>query len=635
MFRVAALQFASTDDVDHNLATCLRMIDSAADVHQAELMVLPEFCNHISWYDDREHALRVAVTLDGPFLSEIAARAHRHRATIVINCSVRREGDLITVTSLMYGPEGQLLAEADKQALMGHENVWFARAEKVSPVVETHKARIALYPCRDGVTMETPRCLALRGAQVLCNSLNSFALDEASLHVPARAAENRVFVVAANKVGPLIPVHLIEAVSATTFIPVEFLDGAGESQIVAPDGRVLAKGPRAGEAIVVADIEPSDADRKIRPDGTHLFEARRPDLYRAIGTKPREMPLEPAAFALEVAALSIVDSTSIESAITSASQQVHALAQDGVELLVLPELFCFEGGRVADPDLGAEVFVRAVRALAEACAGTRAHVVTSLVERVGPDFFHMGVLIGQAGIVARQPQLHVPERHRWARPGRRLEVFGLTWGKVAMLVGDDMIFPELAKVAALNGAHLLAAPCDLTEPWELELGLRSRSAENRVCIAMATRPSEAGQSALFDLEREFTIMQPWTERVFDGRISDPIVTRAFADQASLRATLHPDAANNKVMSQDTHLLDKRPWWLVSDLLKLNARPASERRDKEESDEAESDEAESGPDNLPILTEVSAAQPELDASMELEAEPADSEQAGQRESEVEA
>ena len=58
MFRVAALQFASNDDVDHNLATCLRMIDSAADVHQAELMVLPEFCNHISWYDDREHALR-------------------------------------------------------------------------------------------------------------------------------------------------------------------------------------------------------------------------------------------------------------------------------------------------------------------------------------------------------------------------------------------------------------------------------------------------------------------------------------------------------------------------------------------------------------------------------------------------
>jgi len=646
MFRVAALQFASTDDVDHNLATCLRMIDSAADVYQAELMVLPEFCNHISWYDDREHALRVAVTLDGPFLSAIAARAHRHRATIVINCSVKRADDLITVTSLMYGPEGQLLAEADKQTLMGHENVWFARAEKTAPIIDADKARIGLYPCRDGVTMETPRCLALRGAQVMCNSLNSFALDEASLHVPARAAENRVFVVAANKVGPLIPAHLLETVSAATFIPVPFLDGAGESQIVAPDGRVLAKGPRTGEAVVAVDIDPSEADSKVRPDGTHLFEARRPELYRAIGMKPREMPFEPAASTLEVAAISIVDTTSIESAIVSAAEQLQALAQDGAELVVLPELFCFEGGRVTDTDIAAAFFVRAVRALAEACAGTKTHVVTSLVERVGPDFFHMGVLIGQAGIVARQPQLHIPARHSWARPGRRLEVFRLTWGKLAILVGDDMIFPELAKVAALNGVHLLAAPCDLAEPWEIELGLRSRSAENRVCIAMATRPREVGQSALFDLEREFTIMQPWTERVFDGRISDPIVTRAFADQGILRATLHPEAANNKVMSQDTHLLDKRPWWLVSDLLKANPRPVSEKRARELAEEESAQAASAGADaeaadaNLTVAAE--AAESELEPkseqptpAAEAATEPVESEQAGQRERDIEA
>jgi predicted amidohydrolase len=130
MFRVAALQFASNDDVDQNLATCLRMIDAAAETYQAELMVLPEFCNHISWYDDHEHARRVAVTLDGSFLSAVAARAARHQALIVINCSLRREADKLTVTSLLYGPDGQLWAQADKQTLMGHENVWFARAGK-------------------------------------------------------------------------------------------------------------------------------------------------------------------------------------------------------------------------------------------------------------------------------------------------------------------------------------------------------------------------------------------------------------------------------------------------------------------------------------------------------------------------
>jgi hypothetical protein len=66
-------------------------------------------------------------------------------------------------------------------------------------------------------------------------------------------------------------------------------------------------------------------------------------------------------------------------------------------------------------------------------------------------------------------------------------------------------------------------------------------------------------------------MQRWTEREFDGRISDPIVLRALADQSTLHAELHPSAARNKVMSTDTHLLDQRPYWLVSDLTRTIER----------------------------------------------------------------
>src|SRR6185436_5759996 len=109
---------------------------------------------------------------------------------------------------------------------------------------------------------EVARGLALRGAQVLLNSLNSFALDEADLHIPVRAAENKVWVVAANKVGPLLPVHQLPAIAARLGVPPEWLHGAGESQIVAPDGTVVAKAPRTGEAVVVADIDVSLADDK-------------------------------------------------------------------------------------------------------------------------------------------------------------------------------------------------------------------------------------------------------------------------------------------------------------------------------------------------------------------------------------
>lgn len=79
----------------------------------------------------------------------------------------------------------------------------------------------------DGVINETPRGLALRGARVLLNSLNSFALDEAALHVPVRAAENKVFVVGANKVGSLVPPELAEQIATRMSIRADQLHGAG------------------------------------------------------------------------------------------------------------------------------------------------------------------------------------------------------------------------------------------------------------------------------------------------------------------------------------------------------------------------------------------------------------------------
>src|SRR5262245_42410638 len=158
----------------------------------------------------------------------------------------------------------------------------------------------------DGVVCETPRALALRGAQILCNSLNSFATDEGSLHIPVRAAENRVFVVAANKVGALIPEALLEPVSQQTGIPVKFLSGAGDSQIVAPDGTVLAIASNDKPEVIWADIDVNAWERK-RPDGTDVIRARRPELYGPIGQDPAGQP-EPkfnGAAELKVAAIQL------------------------------------------------------------------------------------------------------------------------------------------------------------------------------------------------------------------------------------------------------------------------------------------------------------------------------------------
>ena len=564
MVRVAALQFASGTDVEQNLATCLRMIDSAQSC-SPQLLVLPEFSNHISWYDDAEHAWQVSVERDGPFLSAIGQRAARYRCYIVINVSLRRAGRILTVSSVMFDPGGGVVAIADKQTLMGHENTWFTRATTTSEVITTPFGRLAMFPCRDGVTCETPRALALRGAQLFCDSLNTFALDEASLHVPARAPENKVFLVAANKIGPLIPEHLLQAVSEQTHIPLRFLSGAGESQIVSPAGEILAKGPRDEEAVVVADLDLSETRDKSRPDGTDLFAARRPQLYRALQAPSVAPVCGPAAAQVTVACLA--PGSVGEAALDELPGLVAGLPGDAV-LAVLPELFCYDQSLGRDGAADKRRADAAVSVLQAACEQRpQLLLCTSLVLPVGAGLGVVAVLVGAGGVVASQPQLHACARFSWAQQGEKLQPVDLPWGRLAMITGDDSVYPELVKVAALQGAHVCAVPLQLQEPWEETFGLRSRAAENRLCVVASSRPLGDRAGLIADLEREFTLMTQWQERRFDGYINAPVVTEQRPGATLTVAQIHPQAACDKLMSQDTDLLLHRPWRLSGDLVK--------------------------------------------------------------------
>ncbi|MFI0350269.1 carbon-nitrogen hydrolase family protein [Actinomadura sp. 9N407] len=522
--RVAAVQFAAGLDVAGNLATCLRMADRAA-AEGARLIVFPEFCNRLSWYEDRGAARRAACTLDGPFLTAIAAKAAEHRVHLKINVTLAR-GGRVTVAGLLYGPDGALLGRSDKLTLMGAEGDHLDPGTTAGPVIATPHGRLGLYSCMEGVTSDVPRDLAVRGAQVLLNSLNSFATDEASLHVPVRAAENRVWVVAANKVGPLLPTALLPAIAERLGVPPGLLDGAGESQIVAPDGTVVAKGPRTGEAVVVADIDPALADGKARPDGTDLFAARRPGLYAPIVRPPLPRTAAPGAGKLAVAAV-------------RSPELVGEAARAGAELIVLPELAF---GADADPAAVVETLARAVE-------GTSAHVVTSV--RTGAA--HTAYLVNADGLAGAQPQLHASARHAsWATEyGEHLEIFTLEWGRLALVVGDDALYPETFRLAAIAEADVVAVPFTPREEWETALGLPERAAENRLNV-IASGPDDG---LILDLPADFTLWTSW-DGPFEGRISHPLVTRA--SRPVTVAAVHPAQAVNRLVSKNTDLVGGRP-----------------------------------------------------------------------------
>lgn len=552
--RAAAVQFGVVADVAANLQTCLRMIDEAAK-HKPDVMVLPEFVNHIAWYKDAVHCYGVAVSLEDDFIGAIARKAKEHGCYIKINVTLKRP-DLptgedgvgkVSGTNVLFDPTGKVVGLTDKQILMGNENNFLEKSTTIAPILETEIGQVGMYACMDGVIPEVARALAVRRPQMLLNSLNSFAHDEASLHIPVRAAENKVFVVAANKVGSLVPEEMREAVAARLKIDPSFLEGAGESQIVAPDGTVLAKAPMKGEAVVFADIDLSEADNKLRPDGTDILSTRRPELYAPLGVESASGGKKPGVESM-LAGVGQVSASGKE-AIDRALKMIAEGEKAGVKLIVLPELF-----HITNLESAEKESVEMIRVLQSELKD--AYVATSIFE----DGTHIGVLFNKSGVVLKQPQLHKSGRHAWSKLGDEVNVFDAEWGRVALVIGNDAIYPETFRLAALKDVEVVAVPTMILEKWEVELGFKERAAENRMNVIVAGKTD----SGIYAITEDFTLWTEWKNRPFDGNINYPVVTMA-KDGLNI-AEIHPAACINKMVSQKTDVLNGRPWKLAEPLI---------------------------------------------------------------------
>ncbi|MGI9576783.1 MAG: nitrilase-related carbon-nitrogen hydrolase [Microthrixaceae bacterium] len=572
--KVAAAQCEVGKDVAANTATLVRMVTQASE-RGAELVVLPEFGNHLSVYESAQHAWDVAIDVADPaddFVVALAGVARETGAWVVANATVRRipakddQPPRITVTQLLFSPDDGLVAHGDKQVLMGAERIHLSGSDETTEVVDTPVGRIGLYCCMDGVVNEPARALAVGGAEILCNSLNSFALDEASLHVPVRAAENGLWVVACCKVGPLLPPERVDEFAGALGVPGSTFTGAGESQIVSPDGSVVVIGPAEGEAIIMAEIDLAASRARRRPDGTDLLAMRRPEIYGPVAADIEPLP---ATAADSVETVMIQSGAGDIDALASA---VCSAVGDGADVIVLPELATEVDGIVSNPADASLAGRALVESLEAALDGADALVVTSVVEAdhadgaAGPGtgdaaYSHAGVVISADGVVLHQPALQCPLRHaEWQTVlGDRQKVFVSPFGRLSVLVGDDVLVPEAARLAVLGGAEVVAVPFSTAEKADLSLILPERAAENRVCLAAASRPGPTGASGAFEPPVNPVWSRPDRPAPFDRTINEPERHLADPSAGSFRVTLHPLRTVEKLVTTDTDLVyGRRP-----------------------------------------------------------------------------
>ncbi len=272
--KVAAVQMdVKIGEKERNLARVLEFFGQAASAG-AKLVVFPECALSGYCFTSRAEAEPAAETVPGAATDKIFEVARKTGASAVVGL-LERAGAKLFNSAAVIGPGGLLGVHRKIHLLCLGIDRYDDPGDIPFPVFSASGAKLGVNICFDCSFPESGRVVKLKGAQVLAIPTNWPARSDTWQYVPkVRAIENHLYVVAADRVGVERGVNFV-----------------GRSQIINPNGDVLAEAGETEETILSAEIEPaaSDDNRVVRIPGEYEFDriaARRPETYGPITAAP-------------------------------------------------------------------------------------------------------------------------------------------------------------------------------------------------------------------------------------------------------------------------------------------------------------------------------------------------------------
>ncbi len=297
--RVASVQFEHQPaDKEANLDR-IRSFVQRASAQNIEIIVFPECCITGYWFMrnlSRQELTGLAEPVfDGPSSATIRALAVEHRMTVGAGLvEIGEDGNLYN-TYIVAMPGGECRRHRKIHTFI---NPHMASGSEFTVFDTPHGCRLGVLICYDNNIIENARITALQGAEILlaphqtggCLSKSPHAMglvdrrlwenrhaDPQAIEeefrgpkgrgwlmrwLPARAHDNGMFLIFSNGVG-------VDDDEIRT----------GNAMILDPYGRILAETWRAGDDMVIADLDESLLDKST---GSRWIRTRRPELYHPL-----------------------------------------------------------------------------------------------------------------------------------------------------------------------------------------------------------------------------------------------------------------------------------------------------------------------------------------------------------------
>lgn len=265
--RVAAVIFNSPRN--HTRENLDRMNGwlAAAKREGAEIVCFPEL--NITGYGVDPGIRESAELLPGEVGNRILAMAEQHQAVILAGLVEKGADGGIFASHLVAGPHGWI-GVYRKLHIAPPEKSTFD-AGQGAPLFEAAGIRFGIQLCYDAHFPELATRMALDGAEAIFmphaspRGTPEEKRDSWMRHLPSRAFDNGVFVVACNQAGDN---------GAGLAFP-------GLAVAIGPDGRVIVAETGGQESLLVADLDAGQLAAVRSHPMRYFMPHRRPDIYRS------------------------------------------------------------------------------------------------------------------------------------------------------------------------------------------------------------------------------------------------------------------------------------------------------------------------------------------------------------------
>jgi predicted amidohydrolase len=219
---------------------------------------------------------------------------------------------------------------------------------------------------------------------------------------------------------------------------------------------------------------------------------------------------------------------------------LRTAAAQGVQLAVLPETslqgYGYEDAESTRRDassLSDAPFSRARELVRE----SGMHVIVGFLERDGERVFNSAAMVAPDGeVLALHRKIHLPclGADRFVERGEaETPVADTPVARVGMMICADMIFPETARIAALNGADVIAISACVPRTISIysDSLVRVRAYENCAYVVFADM---AGPDGEWEYEGRSQIVDPSGQVLTEAPIEGEAVLQAPVDLADAR-----------------------------------------------------------------------------------------------------